>query len=83
MLKKCLTLKGNLPIYEDYIIRLSAKLYGSCYLVLSIALLGIALCVSSRIRFSTPHHNKMKVVIYARYSSDSQREESIEGQLRE
>lgn len=26
---------------------------------------------------------KMKGVIYARYSSDSQREESIEGQLRE
>ena len=25
----------------------------------------------------------MKAVIYARYSSDSQREESIEGQLRE
>jgi DNA invertase Pin-like site-specific DNA recombinase len=25
----------------------------------------------------------MKVVIYARYSSDGQREESIEGQLRE
>lgn len=25
----------------------------------------------------------MKVVIYARYSSDNQREESIEGQLRE
>ena len=25
----------------------------------------------------------MNVVIYARYSSDSQREESIEGQLRE
>lgn len=27
--------------------------------------------------------NKMKAVIYARYSSDNQREESIEGQLRE
>ena len=26
---------------------------------------------------------KMKGVIYARYSSDNQREESIEGQLRE
>ena len=27
--------------------------------------------------------NEMKAVIYARYSSDNQREESIEGQLRE
>ena len=28
-------------------------------------------------------HKQMKAVIYARYSSDYQREESIEGQLRE
>jgi len=30
-----------------------------------------------------PHDNKLRATIYARYSSDGQREESIEGQLRE
>ena len=31
----------------------------------------------------TECYNNMKAVIYARYSSDNQREESIEGQLRD
>ena len=32
---------------------------------------------------ATTSNNKLRVTIYARYSSDGQREESIEGQLRE
>ena len=31
----------------------------------------------------TTHDTSLRAVIYARYSSESQREESIEGQLRE